>query len=60
MTDIMMVFACLNQSLHPTTLHQLRVVAVGGYPFNTGQLEYGYHCSKCPKGLSLAAPVAEA
>jgi len=27
MTDIMMVFACLNQSLHPTTLRQLRVVA---------------------------------
>jgi putative transposase len=27
MTDIMMVFACLNQSLHPTTLRQLTVVA---------------------------------
>lgn len=27
MLDIMMVFACLNQSLHPTALHQLRVVA---------------------------------
>jgi len=27
MTDIMMVFACLNQSLHPTVLRQLTVVA---------------------------------
>jgi len=27
MTDIMMVFACLNQGLHPTTLRQLTVVA---------------------------------
>jgi putative transposase len=27
MTDIMMVFACLNQGLHPTTLRQLMVVA---------------------------------
>jgi putative transposase len=27
MTDIMMVFACLNQSLHPTALRQLTVVA---------------------------------
>lgn len=27
MTDIMMVFACLNQSLPPTTLRQLLVVA---------------------------------
>jgi putative transposase len=27
MTDIMMVFACLNQSLHPTPLRQLTVVA---------------------------------
>ena len=27
MTDIMMVLACLNQSLHPTTLRQLTVVA---------------------------------
>lgn len=27
MTDIMLVFACLNQSLHPTALRQLTVVA---------------------------------
>ena len=27
MSDIMMVFACLNQTLHPTTLRQLTVVA---------------------------------
>ena len=27
MTDIMMVFACFNQSLHPTVLRQLTVVA---------------------------------
>ena len=27
MTDIMMVFACLNQSLHPTTLRQLTIIA---------------------------------
>jgi putative transposase len=27
MTDIMMVFACLNQGLHPTALRQLTVVA---------------------------------
>lgn len=27
MTDIMMVFACLDQSLHPTTLRQLLVIA---------------------------------
>jgi hypothetical protein len=27
MTDIMMVFACLNQGLYPTALRQLTVVA---------------------------------
>jgi len=27
MSDIMMVFACLNQTLHPTALRQLTVVA---------------------------------
>ena len=27
MTDIMMVLACLNQSLYPTALRQLTVVA---------------------------------
>lgn len=27
MTDMMMAFACFNQSLHPTTLRQLTVVA---------------------------------
>lgn len=27
MTDIMLVFACLNQELHPTTLRQLMLVA---------------------------------
>jgi hypothetical protein len=27
MSDIMMVFACFNQSLHPTALRQLTIVA---------------------------------
>jgi hypothetical protein len=32
MTDMMMVFACLNQSLHPTVLRQLTVLI---FPFDT-------------------------